>query len=100
MNDIKKSDRSDGPTGQQLFSTRKKNKPFALRKKNEMVRDPSRLRKDGEGQPKSNRAHHERHAEDRKVYKGLCASCAHRENCLLPEAEGGVWHCEQYVEEC
>lgn len=31
--------------------------------------------------------------------KGLCINCANRETCLLPRAEGGVWHCEEYLEE-
>lgn len=28
--------------------------------------------------------------------KGLCENCENRENCLLPKADGGVWHCEEY----
>lgn len=31
--------------------------------------------------------------------KGLCVNCANRFDCLLPKAEGGVWHCEEYIEE-
>ncbi|MHC4942009.1 MAG: hypothetical protein ACYTG7_03225 [Planctomycetota bacterium] len=32
-------------------------------------------------------------------FKGLCMNCAHREICLYPKPEGGVWHCEEYEEE-
>ncbi len=29
--------------------------------------------------------------------QGLCATCAHREECVLrASAEGGVWYCEEY----
>ena len=28
--------------------------------------------------------------------KGLCENCENRETCLLPKAEGGIWHCEEY----
>jgi len=34
-----------------------------------------------------------------EVFKGLCMNCANRFDCLLPKSEGGVWHCEEYVEE-
>ena len=27
---------------------------------------------------------------------GLCLNCDNRQNCLLPRAPGGVWHCEEY----
>jgi len=30
--------------------------------------------------------------------KGLCMNCANSETCLLPRSEGGIWHCEKYVE--
>jgi hypothetical protein len=29
----------------------------------------------------------------------LCINCANRFDCLLPKSEGGVWHCEEYIEE-
>ena len=32
-------------------------------------------------------------------YKGLCVNCARREICEHPKPEGGVWHCDEYVEE-
>ena len=28
---------------------------------------------------------------------GLCANCIHRETCVFPRPEGGVWHCEEYA---
>jgi hypothetical protein len=31
-------------------------------------------------------------------YKDLCASCAKRDSCTVSKSEGGVWHCEEYVE--
>jgi hypothetical protein len=38
-------------------------------------------------------------AIDAQTCKGLCVNCAYRDTCLLPRAEGGVWHCEEYLEE-
>lgn len=29
---------------------------------------------------------------------GLCASCAEKNKCPLTKFDGGVWHCEGYVE--
>jgi hypothetical protein len=29
-------------------------------------------------------------------YKGLCATCESRDNCIFPKQEGGVWRCEEY----
>jgi hypothetical protein len=29
---------------------------------------------------------------------GLCTSCAERERCPFPKVDGGVWHCEGYIE--
>lgn len=34
-----------------------------------------------------------------RVDEGLCANCAKRTQCRLPQPEGGVWHCEDYCEE-
>jgi hypothetical protein len=31
------------------------------------------------------------------LMKGLCANCQLVENCVFPKAEGGVWHCNEYV---
>jgi hypothetical protein len=28
--------------------------------------------------------------------RGLCVNCLHRDDCALPVAEGGIWHCEEY----
>jgi hypothetical protein len=28
--------------------------------------------------------------------KGLCLNCKHRDTCVLPHPDGGVWHCEEY----
>ncbi len=39
------------------------------------------------------------HPRDAGEDRGLCANCAKRETCLLPKSEGGVWHCEEYVED-
>ncbi|MEP2669216.1 MAG: hypothetical protein ABJH04_09480 [Cyclobacteriaceae bacterium] len=29
--------------------------------------------------------------------KGLCSNCLNEPHCQLPNAIGGVWHCEEYV---
>jgi hypothetical protein len=31
-----------------------------------------------------------------QAYTGLCSDCAHRSDCMFANAEGGVWHCEEY----
>lgn len=36
---------------------------------------------------------------DEEIQKGLCVNCMNRDACLLPKSEGGVWHCEEYMEE-
>jgi hypothetical protein len=64
-----------------------------------MARHPSGFRKDGGDQFPSDRASSKRRAKDAGGYKGLCVNCANRETCLYPKPEGGVWHCEEYVEE-
>jgi hypothetical protein len=28
---------------------------------------------------------------------GLCSNCEHREACIYPKPEGGVWRCEEYA---
>lgn len=28
---------------------------------------------------------------------GLCSNCERLNTCALPKAEGGVWHCEEYI---
>ncbi|MFH1676037.1 MAG: hypothetical protein ABIC40_03345 [bacterium] len=38
-------------------------------------------------------------SEEREVstgLKGLCVNCDFRETCTHAQAEGGVWHCENY----
>ena len=37
--------------------------------------------------------------EHGRELKGLCVTCANRQVCLFPKSEGGVWHCEEFVEE-
>ena len=29
--------------------------------------------------------------------RGLCRSCGRWQECEFPHAEGGVWHCEEYI---
>lgn len=64
-----------------------------------MVRHPSRFRKVDADQDRNGRTGAGRHAKDAKDCKGLCENCANRHTCLLPKSEGGVWHCEEFVEE-
>ena len=35
---------------------------------------------------------------DSNDYRDLCVSCAKRSCCTISKSEGGVWHCEEYVE--
>lgn len=35
-------------------------------------------------------------SSQRALPRGLCANCANLSTCLLPKADGGVWHCEEY----
>ncbi len=35
--------------------------------------------------------------ENSNGYAGLCSNCDHRETCIYPKPEGGVWRCEEYV---
>ena len=35
-------------------------------------------------------------AEVASRYKGLCRTCAHRDECTFSKPEGGVWHCEEF----
>ena len=30
-------------------------------------------------------------------FLGLCSNCDIRNECTLPKAEAGVWHCDEYV---
>lgn len=38
-----------------------------------------------------------RRERDGETLAGLCVTCVHRDSCLLPKAEGGVWHCEEFA---
>ena len=29
-------------------------------------------------------------------YRGLCSTCARREECVFPKPAGGIWHCEEF----
>jgi hypothetical protein len=64
-----------------------------------MARHPFGSRKIGRDRLTSDHASSRGRARDAGEYKGLCVNCANRETCLLPKSEGGVWHCEEYVEE-
>jgi len=64
-----------------------------------VVRHPSGYRKDDKDQSPGEQVSSEKSAGDAGKCKGLCANCANRGSCLLPRSEGGVWHCEEYVEE-
>ena len=45
--------------------------------------------------PTERRDREKRGLESEK-YKGLCSDCLHRETCMIPKPEGGIWHCEEY----
>ena len=36
-------------------------------------------------------------AEESDDLIGLCCDCENRQACVFPKAEGGVWHCEEYL---
>jgi hypothetical protein len=59
----------------------------------------SASQKGGRDKDPKGRNDHKQHEKDAEVYKGLCMNCANRFDCLLPKCEGGVWHCEEYIEE-
>lgn len=72
----------------------------SLRKKSGMVvRHPSGHPKDDGDQPPSEHLNSRGPAKKAGIFVGLCANCANRETCLIPKSEGGVWHCEEYVED-
>jgi hypothetical protein len=64
-----------------------------------VVRHPFGFRKDDKGQSPSESSGVEKRSCDAGEFEGLCVNCANRETCLVPKPEGGVWHCEEYVEE-
>jgi hypothetical protein len=64
-----------------------------------MVHHPFGSREHGKDKSFADRTGSERRTEDKEVFKGLCVNCANRHTCLFPKPEGGVWHCEEYLEE-
>lgn len=36
---------------------------------------------------------------DASELRGLCRHCAIRDTCTYPKNEGGVWYCDEYMEE-
>ena len=64
-----------------------------------MVHNPFGSREHGNDQPLANQAKQESPREGEREFRGLCSNCANRQTCLLPKSEGGVWHCEEYLEE-
>lgn len=63
-----------------------------------MTRRPVEFQKNGKKQLAEERSDRIDQNGDAQTLKGLCANCEKRFFCLLPEREGGVWHCEEYVE--
>ena len=64
-----------------------------------MFGKPSGSQKGGKGQKQSEQEKRSMPEEEKEIFKGLCMNCANRYNCLLPKSEGGVWHCEEYLED-
>jgi len=64
-----------------------------------MAGHPFGYRKGDRDRLTSNHADPEERGEEAGEYEGLCVNCAKREVCLLPKSEGGVWHCEEYMED-
>ena len=64
-----------------------------------MARHPFGDRKDERDRLTSDHASSNERGKDAREYEGLCVNCANRETCLFPKSEGGVWHCEEYVED-
>jgi hypothetical protein len=63
-----------------------------------MVRHPSGFRENDRNQSRRARRGREERTKNGDMYRDLCVTCARRETCLF-RFEGGVWHCEEYVEE-
>jgi len=70
-----------------------------MKKKNKMVRRPSGSLKETNWESPGDSPNPNANGEEAEIHKGLCANCANRSTCLLPRSEGGVWHCEEYVED-
>ena len=64
-----------------------------------MVHHPSGSRKNGKERLHADRMSRARQKKDGEEFRGLCVNCANRHTCLFPKSEGGVWHCQEYVEE-
>ncbi len=64
-----------------------------------MAHHPFRARDNGKDRFHTDRTSRVRQRKDGEEFKGLCVNCANRHTCLCPKPEGGVWHCEEYVEE-
>jgi hypothetical protein len=65
-----------------------------------MVHDAFGSREHGDDESLPERTRRQRRKEENeKEFRGLCVNCANRSICLFPKSEGGVWHCEEYVEE-
>jgi hypothetical protein len=64
-----------------------------------MVHDPFGSREHDNDESLAKRARRQSRKQGKREFKGLCVNCANRYTCLLPRSEGGVWHCEEYLEE-
>ncbi len=70
-----------------------------MKKKNRSTGRPSVSRKDTAYQSPGKEPDSSNNADKAGEYRGLCVNCARRLECPFPHSEGGVWHCEEYVEE-
>ena len=64
-----------------------------------MVHDPFGSQDHSDEGPPSEWLRHDPPKKHESEFKGLCVNCASRHTCLFPKNEGGVWHCEEYLEE-
>lgn len=64
-----------------------------------MFGKPSGSQKGGKEKTKGEQEKRSMPEKNEEFYKGLCMNCANRHECLLPKSEGGVWHCEEYLED-
>ena len=72
---------------------------FAEEKEEAIDRHSTRFQSDDGDQPSSGSTNPNRPRRSKGEHKGLCVNCANRETCLYPKPEGGVWHCEEYMED-
>jgi hypothetical protein len=72
---------------------------FAKKKEEAVDRHSIEPQSDDGDQPRSERTNSSRPKRSGGEHKGLCMNCANRETCLYPKPEGGVWHCEEYMED-